>query len=135
MLQLQHLLELGITKEQILQSAYNTPRKAFIRIRLYNTSPKLATIPSLFQINSSKVSRLTRTCFKDRKNVTNSIIDYKINTSERTGNRRIDMITDLLYLEDLKLALDNPDYTISFETQNQETTYTIRTKSTTTVGA
>lgn len=117
MLQLQHLLDLGITKEQILQSAYNTPRKAFIRIRLYNTNPKLATIPAIFPFPI--VDRTTMKDIRSRKNVTNSIIDYKLDSSERTGNRRIDMITDLLFMEELQLALDNPDYKISFETPAQ----------------
>lgn len=122
MLQFQDLLAQGITKEQILQSAYNTPRKAFIRIRLYNTCPKLATVPALQSLQEHKL-------LKNHENVTNSIVDYKLDSSEKTGNRRTDMITDLLYLEDLEIALDNPDYKISFETpQSEEPTYTIRTR-------
>ena len=123
MLQFQTLLSLGITKEQILRSAYSTPRKAFIRIRLYNTNPKLATMPAILRtLQSIKPLRV-------HKNVTNSIIDYRLDTSERTGNRRTDMITDLLYLEDLKIAIDDPNYLISFETkQLEESTYTIRTR-------
>lgn len=91
----------GYSKEDIIASAYSTPRKAYIQIRLYNTRPQLASVKALFNYIPPEA-----------ENISNSIIDYRPGTSTRTGNRKIDMDTGIAFLEDLLAKLDDPTYII-----------------------
>lgn len=100
MLTLQDLLK-TCTKKDIIASAYSSPRKASIQIRLYNTRPHLASVQALFAKVPPKAS-----------NVSKSIIDYIPGTSTVTGNRKIDMDTGIVFLEDLIASIDDPAYVI-----------------------
>jgi len=100
MLTLQDLLK-TCTKEDIIASAYSSPRKYGIQIRLHNTRPQLASIKALFTEVPPKAS-----------NVSNSITDCIPGTSTRTGNRKIDMDTGIAFLEDLIASIDDPTYII-----------------------
>lgn len=89
------------SKEDIIASAYSTPRKSYIQIRLHNTRPHLASVKALFT-----------TIPPEAPNISKSIIDYIPGTSMRTGNRKIDMDTGIVFLEDLIASIDDPTYTI-----------------------
>lgn len=100
MLTLQDLLK-TCTKEDIIASAYNSPRKASIQVRLYNTRPHLASVKALLTEAPEEAT-----------NVSKSIIDYIPGTSTRTGNRKIDMDTGIVFLEDLIASIDDPAYIV-----------------------
>ncbi len=100
MLTLQDLLKTH-SKEDIIASAYNTPRKYGIQIRLYNTRPSLASVKALFTKVPAKA-----------ENISNSIIDYIPGTSTLTGNRKIDMDTNIALLEDLIASITDPSYIV-----------------------
>lgn len=112
MLTLQDLLK-TYTKEDILASAYSSPRKYGIQIRLYNTRPQVASVKALFTDIPPKAS-----------NVSNSITDCIPGTSIRTGNRKIDMDTRIAFLEDLIASIDNPSYVIPTQANYIRTLHT-----------
>lgn len=91
------------TKEDIIASAYSSPRKEYILIRLSNTKPDRAVVPAL-------ISDINVT--KPYINVTKQIVEYIPGTSKKTNNRKIDMNTYISTLEDLILALDDPNYIV-----------------------
>lgn len=109
MLILQDLLKTA-SKEEIIASAYSTPRKSGIQIRLYNTRPSLASVKALF----TKAPQSLK-----------SITDYIPGTSTRTGNRKIDMDTGIVFLEDLIASLENTSYIVPLpSTQYARTLHT-----------
>lgn len=102
-LQLQSLLK-KFSKEDIIASAYSSPRKPNILIRIHNSKPDKAVIKGLHNgaVNITK----------EYVNVTKAIVEYIPGTSRKTSSRKIDMDTYIATIEDLIQALNNPDYIV-----------------------